>query len=42
MPSGVQFGGHPRAAVAPLELGVDLLDGPDQFLSPLEGGAVGT
>jgi site-specific DNA recombinase len=38
---GVQFRCHPGAAVAPLHLGVDPLDGGDQLPPPRLGGAVG-
>ena len=41
---GVQLGRHPRAAVAPPHVGVDLLDGRDQSVPPLlgrGGGAAG-
>src|SRR5262245_11327645 len=41
VPAGLQLGRHPRAAVPVLHLGVDLLDGPDQFGTPLLGRAVG-
>jgi hypothetical protein len=33
--AGVQLGGHPGAAVAPLYLGMDLLDRRDQPVPPL-------